>query len=148
MPAMKKKLPANELKPEDILSSYSPGVRNLAEHVRKLIKDTIPAVEERAYPGWRAIGFRHPDVGYFCGIFPQEEGVDLAFEFGVLLPDPQAILDGKGKQVRYVHILQMQDIQPEPLIALIQAAIDLPSNRQIRLDMVHSSVRILGSMDE
>jgi hypothetical protein len=123
-------------------------VRNLAEHVRKLIKDTIPVVEERVYPGWRAIGFRHPDVGYFCGIFPQAEGVDLAFEFGVLLPDPQAILDGDAKQLRYVHIRQMQDIQPEPLIALIQAAIDLPANRQVRLDMVHSSVRVQSSKDE
>jgi hypothetical protein len=71
--------------------------------------------------------------------------VDVAFEFGVLLPDPNAMLEGEGKQVRYVRIRQVQDIQTAPLIALIQAAIDLPSNRQVRLEMVRLSVRSQGT---
>jgi hypothetical protein len=120
-------------------------VRQLAEQLRKLIKETVPQAVERPYPGWRAIGYRHPDAGYFCGLFPLADRVDVAFEFGVLLPDPNAMLEGEGKQVRYVRIRQVQDIQTAPLIALIQAAIDLPSNRQVRLEMVRLSVRSQGT---
>jgi hypothetical protein len=27
---------------------------------------------------WRGIGYRHPDAGYFCGIFPFKTHVGLA----------------------------------------------------------------------
>lgn len=130
-----------DLTPADILSNSSPEVGNLAEQLRDLILETIPEAEERAYPGWRAIGYHHPEVGYFCGLFPLAERVDLAFEFGVLLPDPKGLLDGNGKQVRYVRIQQLAQIQAEPIRALLLAAIDLPLDRQTRLALVAASAR-------
>jgi hypothetical protein len=141
MSPLKKKTAVPGLTPQDILADSSPEVRHLAGQLRSLIRETVPLAEERAYPGWRAIGFRHPTVGYFCGLFPVPEGVDLAFEFGVLLPDPNGLLDGNGKQVRYVRIRRQEHIQVEPIQALLNAAIDLPSDRQTRLALVAASAR-------
>lgn len=141
MPSRRNKPAANQVTIESILSDHSPEVRQLAEQLRKLIKDTVPQAIERAYPGWRAIGYRHPEVGYFCGLFPLADRVDVAFEFGVLLPDPHAILDGDGKQVRYVRIRRAEDLRPEPLRALLIAAIDLPPDHRTRLALVDASAK-------
>ena len=47
----------------------------------------------------------HQDVGYFCGVFAHSNAVQVAFEFGVLLPDPHGVLSGSGAQVRYVVLV-------------------------------------------
>jgi hypothetical protein len=131
--------------PEEILAEHSPVVRDQADRLRRLIKDAVPEVSEAAYPGWHAIGFRHPTSGYFCGIFPQEESLDLAFEYGVLLPDPQGVLRGGGKQVRYVH-LGVEDTIPEQAIrGLIEAALNLPDGRQARQDLRRAAAARSGS---
>jgi hypothetical protein len=130
-----------KLTPADILSGSSPEVHDLAEKLRSLIQETIPGAEERAYPGWHAIGYRHSEVGYFCGLFPLLDRVDLAFEFGVLLPDPNNLLEGNGKQVRYVRIRQQEHIQAEPIRALLLAAIGMPADHQTRLALVAASAK-------
>lgn len=132
---------AARLSPDDILSPHSPAVRGLATVLRGFIRETVPEAEERAYPGWRAIGYRHPEVGYFCGLFPLPDRVDLAFEFGVLLPDPHHILDGEGKQVRYVRIRAEEDIPADALRGLLLSAIDLPTDHQTRLALVRAAAK-------
>jgi hypothetical protein len=74
--------------PEEILADFLPDVRALAGALRALILRTIPTASEHAYSGWRGIGYRHPQSGYFCGIFPQRDHVKLGFEYGAALPDP------------------------------------------------------------
>jgi hypothetical protein len=64
-------------RPEDILADHSPNVRKLAERLRILIRETVPEASEVAYPGWHAIGYRHPRSGYFCGIFPSAARLKL-----------------------------------------------------------------------
>jgi len=57
------------------------------------------------------LGYHHPDGGYLCGLFPQRDSVKLGFEFGVLLPDPDGLLEGRGRQVRYLVIRGRKDIR-------------------------------------
>jgi len=127
--------------PEDILASHNPEVRALAERLRKIIHDTVPAAIEAAYPGWHSIGYHHPDSGYFCGIFPQNDRVKLGFEFGVLLPDPDRLLEGAGTQVRYVNIRDRKDIRVRALKKLLVEAINLPDRRETKLGLIKSSAR-------
>jgi hypothetical protein len=141
MPTQRKKTTVSVLTPEDILADGSPELRQLAEQLRSLIWATVPAAEERALPGWRAIGYHHPEVGYFCGLFLLADRVDLAFEFGVLLPDPANLLEGNGKQVRYVRVWQQENIRAEPIRDLLLAAVSLPPDRQTRLALVAASAR-------
>ena len=132
---------ARNVKPQDILAEHTPEVRALAESLRRLILETLPNVLEVAYPVWHGIGYRHPESGYLCGIFPQQDSVKLGFEFGVLLPDSDGLLEGAGKQVRYVTIRESKDIRVDAIKRLLRAAIDLAKERDTKLWIAKSLSR-------
>ena len=115
------------MKPEHILADHSPQVRALANQLRRLIRKTVPDAAEVAYPVWHGIGYRHPEAGYFCGIFPHKDGVKIYFEYGTLLPDPGGILEGQSlKKTRYINMKSIKDISNGPLKKLLRAAICHP----------------------
>lgn len=60
------------------------------------------------------------------------------FEFGVLLPDPFQILDGRGKQVRYVHIAPEENMPLGAIPDLLLEAVNLAGNRAVKLEMIRS----------
>lgn len=132
---------ADNIRPEDILAEHTSEVRSLAESLRKLIRETVPDAIELAYPVWHGIGYRHPESGYFCAIFPQKDSVKLGFEFGVLLPDPDGLLEGTGRQVRYVNIQDSKDIRAGGIRKLLLAAISLPENREVKISLVKASAK-------
>lgn len=111
--------------PEELLAGHSPKIKQLANRLRQLIKKTVPDASEKAYPVWRGIGYRHPESGYFCGIFPQEDSVKLGLEQGVLLNDPDGLLLGDGKQVRYVIIKAVKDIPIASIQRLLLESISI-----------------------
>ena len=125
----------------DILADHTREVRLLAERLRQIVRQTIPEATEKAYPHWHGIGYTHPESGYFAAIFPQNESVKLGFEFGILLPNPDGLLQGEGKQVRYVHLRDPETIPEGTIRHLLQAAIDLPPSREIKMGLVHSAAR-------
>ncbi|NKX52587.1 DUF1801 domain-containing protein, partial [Arthrobacter deserti] len=84
----------------DYLREHHAGQAGLALWVRSVLLDAEPDFEQRIYRGWEAVGFHHPDAGYLCGIFPRPEGLQLLFEHGAALPDPEGMLRGDGRQVR------------------------------------------------
>ncbi len=129
------------LTPEDILAEHTPEVRALAELLRQLIRETIPEATEAAYPVWHGIGYRHPETGYFCAIFPFQDEVKLGFEYSVLLPDPTGLLHGDGRQVRYIHIRGQKDIRVRPLKALLRAAANLPGDRATKLALIRAGAK-------
>jgi hypothetical protein len=125
----------------EILGEHSLEVRLLAERLRQIVRQEVPEAIEKAYPYWHGIGYTHPESGYTAAIFPQYDRVKLGFEFGILLPDPDGLLRGEGKQVRYVHLHDLETIPEDKIRQLLQAAIDLPSSREIKMGLVHSAAR-------
>jgi hypothetical protein len=119
--------------PPEILSAFS--------ELRSTIQQTIPEASEKANPGWRSLNYSHPRVGYFCGLFPFQDRIDVAFEFGVLLPDPEGIFDSHGKQVGFIRIRSLRDIRPGPFKRMLKEAISLPADRATRLALVRSGAR-------
>jgi hypothetical protein len=126
---------------EDILADHTPPIRLMVERLRSIIQQSVPEAIESAHPVWHSISYKHPRSGYFCGIFPHEDRINLAFEFGVLLPDPYKVLDGNGKQVRYMRIKNEGDIHEPALKALLQAAIDLPEGRDVKLGLIRAAAK-------
>jgi hypothetical protein len=92
----------------DFLVDAHPDLADLALWVREAVLAGEPGLTERVYRGWDGIGFRHPDAGYVCAIYPrqQEQEVRLLFEFGVRLPDPERLLEGDGTQTRFIRVRQ------------------------------------------
>lgn len=125
-----------------LLRDYSPEIREIVTSLRQIIRETVPEAAELPKPGWRSISFRHPTVGYFCGIFPFQDRVDLAFEFGVLLPDPDGLLSPGPKQVRYVRLFPSSLIPTKPLARLIRSAVALPEDKRVRVAMVKSGAKL------
>ena len=121
---------------EMLLRDYPPPIREIANRLREVIGTAAPDANEKANRGWRSINYRDPQLGYFCGIFPFTAHVDLMFEFGVLLPDPDRLLNGDKKQVRYVRVNRADDIPEQPLAGLIAAALALPPDHTMRRALV------------
>lgn len=109
--------------PEQILADCPPEVRALAEHARRFVRRAVPTATEVAYPGWRGIGYRDPQSGYFCGVFPRRDHVRLLFEHGAALRDPDGLLEGDGRQVRYVTVRRVSDLRRPALRRLVEAAL-------------------------
>lgn len=110
-----------------LLSEYPPLAQQLTLRVRKLLLRMIPDVTERVYPSWRIISFRMGDghEHQICWLAPQRFGVNLGFEHGAKLPDPDGLLTGTAERARNVHIRSAKDVDVPKLAALVTAAIEL-----------------------
>jgi hypothetical protein len=97
------------------LRELEPRTWELAAWARERVRAADPDLAERLYRGWRGIGFRHPEAGYVCAIYPRSEWVVLLFEHGASLADPEGVLVGDGKQTRFLRI----EAADEPTAALI-----------------------------
>ncbi|MHC2068366.1 DUF1801 domain-containing protein [Bremerella sp. T1] len=118
---MGKRRPVGVFSPKDLLADFPLSVRDSAETLRKLLKETVPGVREKAYPGWRIIGYR--DAFYFAFIQPKADHVRLGFQWGTRLPDEDGLLQGEDlSHIRYVPFDSPLDIPTESLTRLIQYA--------------------------
>ncbi|MBI1805737.1 MAG: DUF1801 domain-containing protein [Ignavibacteria bacterium] len=110
---------------EEFLKPYPLRIQRLSQCLCALIKNTVPDLVEIVYGGWRLIGYRvieRKKSHYFCYVAPFEDHVQLGFEYGTLLSDPNHLLTGKGTQVRQVVIRRAHDISTEKLSMLIAEA--------------------------
>jgi hypothetical protein len=126
---------------DGLLSAFDPEIGDLTRRLCQFVVSAAPEARQKVNPGWGSLNFSHPGVGYFLGLFPGADRVDVAFEFGVLLPDPKDLLKGEGSQVRYLRLGAGEDLPEDELRHLIEAALDLPASRDERLEMVRSGAR-------
>ena len=122
-----------------LFAAYGPEVAALAEQAASLIERTVPSATQAVREGWRCVAFTHPDVGYFCGVFPRPGAARVGFEFGALLPDPDGLLQGGGAQLRYVVLVPGEPIPSVALTALIEAAVALPPDASVRRSMARAA---------
>lgn len=107
--------------PEQILDGFDAKVVALANRVRRVLLGMIDGVTEYGMPGWRLIGFRRR--GYFAFLQPMADHVRLGFEHGAALPNIGGLLEGEGKQVRYVSIRSQRAAGSRELKTLLSAAL-------------------------
>ncbi len=107
----------------DYLRSEHRDAYDLAAWVREAVLEADPDLAERVYRGWRAVGFRHPEAGYVCGIFPRDGRVELLFEHGASLPDPDGILRGDGSQTRVIRVAEPEPALRAQIGAYVQQAV-------------------------
>jgi len=63
-----------------------PETRAVFSELRVLIITTLPDSSQKLSLARKRLNFSHPNVGYFCGLSPQDGRTTLEFEYGVLLP--------------------------------------------------------------
>jgi hypothetical protein len=130
---------------DSLTRDLMPETRSTLLELRSLILTTIPGATEKANLGRRSLNFSHPNVGYFCGLRPVDDRVTVEFEFGVLLPDPDGVLDARScaKQVRYAHIHSPNALPRAAFKRLLRAAVSLPRERSTRIALVRSGAKLV-----
>ena len=122
-----------------LFAAYGPDVAALAEQAASLVERTVPSARWAVRKGWGCVAFSHPGVGYFCGVFPRPGAAQVGFEFGAALPDPDGLLSGGGAQLRYARLVPGEPFPERALIALLEAAVALPSDAALRRSMARSA---------
>ena len=101
-------------------TEYPPEIQAVSDRLRRFIRETVPEAEERIYKDGRSMGYHDPRCGAFCGLFPRQAAVYLAFPYGDRLPDPDGLLKDQGRHV----IFRPGDAFPEDaLFHLLVAAL-------------------------
>jgi hypothetical protein len=107
------------------LASYPPLVRDLAWKLRALVFEVIPHVHELVDASDQMIGYglspKWPDI--ICVIAPYTSHVILMFGKGSELRDPEGMLKGTEKHVRFVKIVEASDIEAPELRTLLENAV-------------------------
>jgi hypothetical protein len=114
---------------DDYLAQATPEVQALIQALRNRVKKILPDVEERVYPGWQIIGFRvhqgkrGAHMGYVAA---HKDFATIGFQHGAILPDPTGVLEDENlKQVRFVTIRRVEDVDNPALASLIEHAADI-----------------------
>jgi hypothetical protein len=108
-----------------LLADHTDAVVRTAQRLRSVLLDAQPDLVERARTGWHSINYTHPVAGFVCAIFPTADRVDLVFEHGALLPDPDGQLTGATRQVRTLRMRPDDDLDPRVVVEFLDAAVEL-----------------------
>ncbi len=110
---------------ESFFSAFQPPIAEMAGRLvaalRRLRPDLVPQVRL----GWGSVNFRHARAGFVCAVFPMADHVSLVFEHGRLLDNAGGLLQGDGKQVRFIRLLPGQPVPEDELGLLLAEAIAL-----------------------
>ncbi len=91
---------------EDFLSQYDEQINKSAKTLRSVIIATLPNITEQLDMPAKMIAYCYGQKysELICTIIPSKKGLKLGFNWGTELPDPDLLLQGKGKISRYVEI--------------------------------------------
>jgi hypothetical protein len=110
---------------DDLLEEHTPAVAATARRVRAAVLAAHPQLTEGVRHGWHSINYRDPGAGFVCGIFPTADRVQLVFERGAALPDPDGVLTGSGRQVRMLVFDGGADVDADLVGRYLDLAVDL-----------------------
>jgi hypothetical protein len=103
---------------EFFLARYAPETQAVANRLRAIVHEAVPAAVEKVRSGWSVVGFDIPvgrrRTAFFAWVMPERQHVHLGFVRGVLMEDPEGLLGGRGitKQARWLTFDAIDEIPP------------------------------------
>ncbi|MGV3558038.1 DUF1801 domain-containing protein [Larkinella arboricola] len=109
---------------ETFLADYKPEVRDLTLKVRELVRSIMPEAHESVNTSYKTIIYgTGPHMSdEICYIAPLTSSVNLGFNFGTQLPDPNGLLKGTGKLLRHIKFESPEEIATPGLTELLEMA--------------------------
>jgi len=107
----------------------NPELRRVVRALRSFVKKTVPGVKETVN-SWGIPTFEKPDP--FCFYMVGKNHVTFGFHYGTSLDDPQALLEGTGKNLRHVKLRTVEDLKRKGLRGLVQAAVRLKGKEPMK----------------
>lgn len=115
--------------PKDLikfLKPYDPAIRKLALGLRQLVLEELAPCHENIYDAYSAVALGYGPSGRLrdgiCHIAVYSKHVNLGFNFGATLADPNGILEGSGNQIRHVSIKTPADLARPELRSYLRRA--------------------------
>jgi hypothetical protein len=110
------------------IDKFEPEHQAVIRAARKALRKIFPTATELAYDNYNffVIGFGPTERPSDCivSIAAAANGVGLCFIRGASLPDPAKVLQGSGKQTRFVRLPTAEVLQQTAIRALLTVAAD------------------------
>ena len=109
-----------------LLRPYGEAIQELALAARNLILEEAPEASELVYEVYTIADhftFTERPSDAFVFTTTHANWVNLGFNFGSLLRDPNGLLRGEGKLMRHIRIAQAADLNAPGVRALVRTAI-------------------------
>ena len=130
----------DSIPPELLLEPFPDRIREATAVLRRLVRQAVPEATEKVRSGWRLIGYDVPvrrRSAFFAYIAPEPIHVHLGFEVGVLMADPDRVLEGAHLRLRKVRYLTFEpggEIPEQAVLDFIRDAARIAAmTRQERL---------------
>lgn len=111
------------------VARFAPKDQKLIRAVRSALRKRFPTANELVYDYGHSlvIGYSPSDKGIesIVSFAARESGVALYFNRGPELPDPKGLLEGSGRQTRFIAVESASRLAQPAVKALINAAIEL-----------------------
>jgi hypothetical protein len=109
-----------------LLRRYDKVIQELALAARRLILEEAPEASEFVYEVYTIADhftFTERPSDAFLFTTTHANWVNVGFNFGSLLPDPDGLLRGEGKWIRHARIAKGADLDTPGVRRLVRAAI-------------------------
>jgi hypothetical protein len=118
--------PTPEAQLASFIRRFEPGIARLIRDCRSEMRRVLPAAIELVYDNYNffVIGYSSTERASDCivSIAAAANGVGLSFYWGATLPDPTNILQGGGKQNRFIRIPSLDALRAPDVVRLVKAA--------------------------
>jgi len=131
-----------------LLLPYGEVIQRLALATRRLILEEAPEASELVYEVYTIADhftFTERPSDAFVFTTTHANWVNLGFNFGSLLPDPDGLLRGEGKLIRHVRIAQATDLDVPGVRELVRAAISQAERPESKAGKPRTVVRTAQS---
>lgn len=109
-----------------LIAKFEPKHVRLIKACRKELRKLLPTAIELVYDNYNffVIGYCSSERASDCivSIAAAANGVGLSFYRGAALPDPAGILEGSGKQNRFIRLPNADRLRATEVVQLIHAA--------------------------
>lgn len=111
---------------KDVIRESSDTVQELAQLSHDLIAEIFPEVFIVPWPHQKTVGFgvgpkKMSEHFAYIGVFAKH--INLGFNYGADLPDPEGLLEGSGKKFRKVSIREKANLESDGIRKLLKAAV-------------------------
>ena len=108
------------------IAKFEPKHAELIKDCRVELKRILPTAIELVYDNYNffVIGYCSSERASDCivSIAAAANGVGLSFYYGAALSDPTGLLEGSGKQNRFLRLLSATRLREREVLSLIHAA--------------------------
>ncbi len=113
----------------EFLKPYDCAIQKLALDLRKIVIDELAPCHESIYDAYSAVAIGYGSSDRFsdglCHIAVYAKNVNLGFNEGASLDDPDGVLLGTGKRIRHLTLKSQADLKRPEIRAFLRSALAL-----------------------